>query len=370
MTRRGLAVARELGLERSIGSFLAANVAWRLFDLGDWDNSDRVAAEALEREAAAAPRLHTIKGMLKLGRGDFPAAREHLELARRLNPSPYEVTGPLTGLAELAIWEGRYEDARAIVDQAVSGLQQLNPGDELPSPDAAEVCALGLRVEADCAERARAAQSPAGVQQAHRRAEPPPGHAPRADRPGCRSGEGWPLCLRRAGGGRVVPAPGPPEPQAVATGRRVLGTARAAISTAYARFREAEALLGARASRAQIQPVLGAAYQTAVALGAGPLRREIELLAGRGRLRLDEPAAAGTAPKAPPTPAASLGLTRREAEVLALLAEGRTNRQIGQALFITEKTASVHVSHILAKLGVAGRGEAAAIAHRLGLDKQ
>ena len=66
---------------------------------------------------------------------------------------------------------------------------------------------------------------------------------------------------------------------------------------------------------------------------------------------------------------ASLGLTRREVEVLVLVAEGRTNRQIGQALFITPKTAGVHVSRILAKLGVAGRGEAAAIAHRLGLDK-
>jgi DNA-binding NarL/FixJ family response regulator len=50
------------------------------------------------------------------------------------------------------------------------------------------------------------------------------------------------------------------------------------------------------------------------------------------------------------------------------VAEGRTNRQIGKQLFITEGTASVHVSRILAKLGVAGRGEAAAIAHRLGLD--
>jgi Bacterial regulatory proteins, luxR family len=55
--------------------------------------------------------------------------------------------------------------------------------------------------------------------------------------------------------------------------------------------------------------------------------------------------------------------------VLALVAAGRTNRQIGEALFITEKTALLHVSHILTKLGVAGRDEAAAIAHRLGLDK-
>jgi DNA-binding CsgD family transcriptional regulator len=116
--------------------------------------------------------------------------------------------------------------------------------------------------------------------------------------------------------------------------------------------------------------VLRPAHQTAVILGAAPLRREIELLAQRGRLRLEEPVDTTASPEAPPSPAASLGLTRREAEVLALVAQGRTNRQIGQALFITPKTASIHVSRILAKLGVAGRGEAAAIAHRLGLDKQ
>ena len=107
-----------------------------------------------------------------------------------------------------------------------------------------------------------------------------------------------------------------------------------------------------------------------VELGAAPLRREIELLAQRGRLRLEEPEDTTASPEGRPSPATSLGLTRREAEVLALVAEGRTNRQIGQALFITPKTASVHVSRILAKLGVTGRGEAAAIAHRLGLDKQ
>jgi len=53
--------------------------------------------------------------------------------------------------------------------------------------------------------------------------------------------------------------------------------------------------------------------------------------------------------------------------VLALVAAGRTNRQVAEALFISEKTASIHVSHILAKLGVGGRVEAAAVAHRLGL---
>jgi DNA-binding NarL/FixJ family response regulator len=142
------------------------------------------------------------------------------------------------------------------------------------------------------------------------------------------------------------------------------------LTPPYARFRQAEALLAERGSRLQAEQVLRRAYRTAVALGAGPLRREVELLAQRGRLDLQEHAEAAAAAETPPSPAASLGLTRRESEVLALVAEGRTNRQIGQALFITEKTASLHVSHILTKLGVAGRGEAAAIADRLGLDKQ
>ena len=65
--------------------------------------------------------------------------------------------------------------------------------------------------------------------------------------------------------------------------------------------------------------------------------------------------------------ASRLGLTAREREVLALVALGRTNRQIAEELFISENTAGVHVSNILGKLGVTGRGEAAAIAYRLGL---
>jgi DNA-binding NarL/FixJ family response regulator len=68
-----------------------------------------------------------------------------------------------------------------------------------------------------------------------------------------------------------------------------------------------------------------------------------------------------------PPPGEELGLTPREREVLVLVADGRSNRQIAQELFISHKTASVHVSNILAKLGVANRAEAAVAAHRLGL---
>ncbi len=88
----------------------------------------------------------------------------------------------------------------------------------------------------------------------------------------------------------------------------------------------------------------------------------------RARLRVTENgAAAGDAPAALHDEFERLGLTAREAEVLRLVADGLSNSQIAEKLFISRKTASVHVSNILSKLGVATRVEAAALAHRRGL---
>ena len=97
------------------------------------------------------------------------------------------------------------------------------------------------------------------------------------------------------------------------------------------------------------------ARDEAVALRARPLREAVDALARRARLDLG----AG--------PATASVLTPREQEVMRLVARGLTNRQIGRQLFISEKTASVHVSNVLAKLGAGGRAEAVAIAHRRGL---
>ena len=98
-------------------------------------------------------------------------------------------------------------------------------------------------------------------------------------------------------------------------------------------------------------------------------------LAQRARLELGEDSGAGTgsgtgaaAGSNGDAAADPFGLTARERQVLALVAEGATNRQIGAALFMAEKTASVHVSRILSKLGVRSRTQAAAVAHRLHLD--
>jgi DNA-binding CsgD family transcriptional regulator len=245
-----------------------------------------------------------------------------------------------------------------------------NPGNPVPAQLLCLCYAPALRLEADRAEWAAARRRADDVAAARRRAAPVIAAldrlsslpSPQARIPAVVCS----LLLARAEQSRLEGRSDPERWQAIAVAWERLGYA---FEAAYARFRQAEALL-ASGPHKQAETVLRPAHQMAVALGAGPLQREIELLAQRGRLRLEEPLDTTAPSAAPPSPAASLGLTRREVEVLALVAEGRTNRQIGQALFITPKTASVHVSRILAKLGVAGRGEAAAIAHRLGLDKQ
>ncbi len=92
-------------------------------------------------------------------------------------------------------------------------------------------------------------------------------------------------------------------------------------------------------------------------LGASPLQLAAATLGRRIGVRTATPL----------TPAPGLALTVREREVLRLVAEGYSNGRIAETLYISTKTASVHVSRIIAKLEVSNRGEAAAVAHRLGL---
>jgi len=127
--------------------------------------------------------------------------------------------------------------------------------------------------------------------------------------------------------------------------------------TARTRWRLAEALAEA-GRRDEAEEQWRQAAQTADRLGAKPLRRALDDLARRARI--------GTAPDLPDR-AVLASLTSREREVLRLIAAGRSNREIASVLFIAPKTASVHVSNILGKLGAASRTEAAAIAHREGL---
>ena len=134
---------------------------------------------------------------------------------------------------------------------------------------------------------------------------------------------------------------------------------------ATARWRQAEALVAAGDREAATEPAR-ASLAVAERLGAAWLSGEIESLAARARLRLAE--GAGAASNGSDGGEDPFGLTPRERQVLALVAAGATNREIGQQLYMAEKTASVHVSRILAKLDVRSRTEAAGVAHRLGLD--
>jgi DNA-binding NarL/FixJ family response regulator len=134
------------------------------------------------------------------------------------------------------------------------------------------------------------------------------------------------------------------------------------------RWRAGEAHVAA-GEREAATAALERAHEITARLGAGWLRDEIEGLAARARLVLSGSDGAPGEPVVEAVPKDDpFGLTPRERQVLVLVAEGRTNREIGDALFMAEKTASVHVSRILAKLDVRSRTEAAAVAHRLGLD--
>lgn len=129
-----------------------------------------------------------------------------------------------------------------------------------------------------------------------------------------------------------------------------------------ARLREAAAWFAA-GEPANSAAALRAAHVVALELSSQTLLARVEAVSRRTRISVESAALVVVDQRS----ADHLGLTPREAEVLGLVASGRTNRQIGEALYVSEKTSSVHVSNILRKLGVSTRVEAAAVAQRLGL---
>jgi DNA-binding CsgD family transcriptional regulator len=364
----GLEPTRRVGLGQTYRSFLMFFASDILFRLGRWEEADRWSQEALE--TAAVPSLSALNAQLgrtrlEIARGEFAAAAERLEQARRgySHAGIPQFVGPFAeGRAALAVWQGRLEDAQTAIRAGLEGLVG-GKKDLWLRP----LLSLGLWVEADLAERARvhrrAAQADAARQAGHALLDQ---LRELADR----FAQAQPETLAHAAFGeaeltRLEGEPSPPRWAAAAARWEALGQPYPA---AYARWRQAEALLASRAPRPQAVAVLRQAHRSAVHLGAAPLRQAIERLARRARLDLMPPPARTQAgPPAEPSPAERLGLTRREREVLGLLVAGRTNRQIADALFISVKTVGIHVSNILAKLGVASRGEAAALAHHGGL---
>jgi DNA-binding NarL/FixJ family response regulator len=135
---------------------------------------------------------------------------------------------------------------------------------------------------------------------------------------------------------------------------------------AYARVRLAEALLAEGAGRSQAAAALNEAISLFADAPRSPIRALAEHVAHRARLRLAE----RHDDEAEPRRQSPFGLTERETDVLRLLSEARTNREIGEALFISPKTASVHVSSIMRKLGVRRRADAARVARKPALEER
>jgi DNA-binding CsgD family transcriptional regulator/tetratricopeptide (TPR) repeat protein len=367
VARAGIASARDYGLARSTGTFLAINVAEPLVSLGRWDE----AIDAIEHALALSPprvnrlALRLLAGHIAFRRGDLAGAQE-LADAVRAGLSRAGKQGcreaqhylPLAQLeAELLLAEGRSADARDVVTAAADRFD-LGHDPRYAWP----LLAVGARAcTAPATGKGPAAAEGAGNLLGRLRTL-----AAKMDAWGpvqlagrlTFAAEAGPELADEADGG-LAPAHG----QARARWDAVAAAweyAAQPYEAAVAMMRAADAAMTAGDRDAAAQRLRRAA-ELADQLGARPLAEEIGLFARSARLALG----AGRDEVSPaPRP---LGLTARESEVLRLVAAGRSNPEIAAELFITAKTASVHVSNILAKLGVGSRGEAAAAAYRLRL---
>jgi ATP/maltotriose-dependent transcriptional regulator MalT len=344
--RAGIAAAEQAGLQRGLGSAACVLLVSVRTAMGAWDDADATAADALELGPpdTIAAALHAARAEIALMRGDRDLARDQASLAAALSDdarhlSPWTLP-VLKAQAEVALQDNRVEQARALLAQAVSMLHE--PG-YLWS--AWELLATAAKVERLAQARATVISQPAddgfATRLRHAAARLP------TDSPAMSASAQW-----------VAAELGDEASWArLATDWDAIGQP---FQAAYARLRAAEAAVADRRHEAA-RELLEAAATSARRLEAQPLLAEIRWLARHANLKLsgevEDPEEGSDLER--------LGLTEREVEVLRHLADGRSNKQIGERLYISTKTVSVHVSNILAKLGVRSRGEAAATAHRL-----
>ncbi len=357
MGQDGNAALTRVGLAQQSGSFLKANVAYALVEAGRVDEASVVIAQALSRHPrgiTVVPVL-TEAARIALVRGDLDIAWERIEQARAAVDDAGAPDAWLRVLLELAaeteVWKGR---ADAAYDLVVDGLTLISGTEQEGA--ASVLVALGHRALADRAETARGDEARDRLRQERLVLERAAAWTPHPARDLVAL-----RLLREAERGRCDRTNDPQAWSAVGQAWRALGRPYPA---AYAQWREGEARLD-RGHDAEGVACLRAADHAARSLGADRLVEEVGRLAGWHRIDL---LPFGTAPSLVETVALdAYRLTARELEVLSGLAAGRTNQEIADALVISVKTASVHVSNILRKLDVSGRQEAARLAHRLGV---
>ncbi|MGW2214278.1 ATP-binding protein [Nonomuraea sp. NPDC001684] len=327
--RGGIRHARRYGLGRSRGAELARYAARGLILAGRWDEAAALLEESLQQDPPPLSRLalRVLAGYLALLRGDLAAAADAADAA-----AGHAGSGDLFPRHQLfcllAVAQGDPERADLLLERALAD-PALN---RIYSSDARPVLVAGALVQ-----QVRLARGAPRERVAARRAELAAADAMLGvDGPFDRA---WQAMLRAL----VEDADGDAGWDGVAAAWRDLGQP---YELALSLFHGARAALTA-GDRPGGTARLREAARLADELGAAPLAREIALL-GRPRPAQD-------------------GLTERERDVLVLIADGLSNRQIAARLHISPSTAGVHVSHILAKLGAATRTEAAAIAFREGL---
>ena len=370
----GFEATERYGSDLGFSIFLALNSAAMLIELGRFAE----AAQWLERQV---PRVrpgfnrihfHETRAHLLLVTGDLAGARKDLDIARaeasRVQDAQY-VTDFYAFGAQIELWAG---DPASALRIGMEGFEHLAETDSaaiigplvMAAAHAAAELAVRSRAARDSAGTTAAIASVEDIIERYRtsvsRLEEPDDLANRQI--------SWRMDVCAA---ELARARGDDDPASWADIRPKLAERPAPFLEAYVLWRQAEAAGTASGQAAAAEPVREA-HAIAERIGARLLDAQIQGLARR--LRVDVTAGAATpaadaADTATAEPADPFGLTGREREVLALVAEGYTNRRIAETLFISESTAGVHVSNILGKLGVATRTEAAAVAVRLGLDQ-
>jgi DNA-binding CsgD family transcriptional regulator/tetratricopeptide (TPR) repeat protein len=357
----GAQLAEQTGLTWSqFGSGMHLGQVTVRYRAGDWDECEQLAdaiPEPVTTLTLAALAIHGLP--VQIARGRSVAAKRLRQLVAFTGVEPVLDTEVALYEAELVTWQGHLDQARSAIQRALARADAIEHPSE--AAEIAWVCMKGLTAEADRADRARAAGDAAALTDAiavgHELLERARAAAERAKQ----TSEAHDVHV----GGRLAKAEaewtrlqGRSDPKAWQAAIDAFSFGHV-YEVARCQWRLAEALLST-GDRAQATVATRAAHETAVRLGAEPLRVVLEALARRGRLDL------GVGLPAERTLA---GLTPRELEVLLLLVEGRSNRQIAEQLFISGKTVSVHVTRILAKLNVHSRRDAAVLARQLGLDR-
>ncbi|MGR6320417.1 AAA family ATPase [Micromonospora soli] len=364
VARRGAERVAELGLGRTWETRLLAIATNGLFRVGQWAEAEKVVAAALRHRPSGADAVELLlaRCRLSVGYGDIEASDRDLEAVATVlaGGGARHVLPMLILRAGLAMWQGRHDLARQAVQRGLT---------ESRSDDVIVLATLawhGLRAEAEASASRTVEVDPTAVRRLREVVDRVAGKSEKAGAPVRYVADGF-LALCAAEVSRLDDGRGDPElwaRSAAEWDRR-----NHPYPAAYSRLRQAEALLARRSRVATAGKLLRQAHRMAQALGAVPLSSEIRTLAGRARVTLDEqPAEARSVPRPRSAPPAAVpavdelaALTAREREVLAAVAEGLTNKEIGQRLFISERTIGVHVSHIFDKLHVRTRVQASAI---------